>query len=123
MCNRGYTHPIASSSTLRSYRLIRTLFGKTTHWKLHDPFLEQKVNTFQSSASAIHRAPFHSASSFVHLTFPGLGLAETIDLDGQKDRLQNDEAALRMLLGEMMHMPLGQCDSNPRSALSPIIVD
>lgn len=59
------------------------------------------------------------------MTFPGLGLAETIiDLDGQRDHLQKDEAALRTLLGEMMHMCLwGNATVNTRSTLSPIAVD
>jgi len=71
------------------YRLIRTVVANTTHWKSHDPFLEQKIKTFQSSASAIHR------------------LAQTIiDLDEQKDQLQKDGNALRTLLGEIVHMCL-----------------
>jgi hypothetical protein len=107
MCNYEYTHLVTSSSIWHSYRLIRTLFAKTTHWISHDPFLEQKVNTFRSSASAIRRAFSHSAIHFVRLTFLTLGLAETIiALDEQKYELQKDETALKTLLGEMMHMCL-----------------
>ena len=107
MCNDGYTHLITSPLISHSYRFIRTLFARTTHWVSHDPFLEQKVKTFQSSGSAIRRAFSHLANHFVLLTFLGLGLAETIiALDDQKDELQKDEAALKTLLGEMMHMCL-----------------
>jgi len=107
MCNDDYTHLITSPSLSHSYRLIRILFAKTTHWTSHDPFLEQKVNTFRSSASAIRRAFSHSAIHSLCLTFLGLGLAETIiALDEQKYELQKDEAALKTLLGEMMHMCL-----------------
>lgn len=121
MCNDGYTHLIASSLISHRYRLVRTLFARTTHWISHDPFLEQKVKTFQSSGSAIRRVFSHLANHFVLLTFLDLGLAETIiALDEQKDELQKDEAALKTLLGEMMHMCLWGNATVRRSIHTPL---
>lgn len=38
------------------YRLIRSFFVQTKHWKDYDPFLAQKEATFQKSSKAIYRA-------------------------------------------------------------------
>ncbi|KAG8823876.1 hypothetical protein FRC17_009233 [Serendipita sp. 399] len=71
------------------YRLIRSYYAKTKYWHQHDPFLEQKIQTFRSSSTAIHQ------------------LARTLlELDSQKEELLGDEDALRVLFGEMLHMCL-----------------
>ncbi|KLT46139.1 DUF89-domain-containing protein [Cutaneotrichosporon oleaginosum] len=35
------------------YRLLRTFFSLTTHWKSYDPFFESKAETYKSSSGAI----------------------------------------------------------------------
>ena len=41
------------------YRLLRSYFVQTKHWKAHDPFQAQKQETFKKSSKAIFRAlPF-----------------------------------------------------------------
>ncbi|CAG7851125.1 Protein-glutamate O-methyltransferase SPCC1393.13 {ECO:0000250/UniProtKB:Q9H993} {ECO:0000250/UniProtKB:Q9H993} [Serendipita indica DSM 11827] len=71
------------------YRLLRSYFAQTTYWHQHDPFLAQKNTTFRSSSAAIHK------------------LAETLlDLQSKREELAKDEAALKTLFGEMLHMCL-----------------
>ncbi|KAG8802170.1 hypothetical protein FRC18_007625, partial [Serendipita sp. 400] len=71
------------------YRLIRSYFAKTKYWHQHDPFLEQKNQTFRSSSAAVHK------------------LAQSLlELDSQKEKLSNDEDALKTLFGEILHMCL-----------------
>lgn len=36
-----------------SYRLLRSFFALTTHWKEYDPFFESKAETYRSSSGAI----------------------------------------------------------------------
>lgn len=36
-----------------SYRLLRTYFALTAHWKSYDPFFEAKSETYKSSSGAI----------------------------------------------------------------------
>lgn len=36
-----------------SYRLLRSYFALTTHWKEYDPFFESKAETYRSSSGAI----------------------------------------------------------------------
>jgi hypothetical protein len=45
---------IAQTRTLR-YRLLRSLFATSEHWKSFDPFFTQKLNTYQASGNAVHR--------------------------------------------------------------------
>ncbi|KIM27135.1 hypothetical protein M408DRAFT_330244 [Serendipita vermifera MAFF 305830] len=71
------------------YRLLRTLFSNTKYWHQHDPFLEQKNKTFRSSSAAVHKLA-----------------ASLLDLDAQKEKLLSDEATLKALFGEMIHMCL-----------------
>ena len=37
------------------YRLIRSLFATSEHWKMFDPFFAQKLNTYKASGTAVHR--------------------------------------------------------------------
>lgn len=36
-----------------SYRLLRSMFARTEHWKEYDPFFASKEETFKSSSGAI----------------------------------------------------------------------
>ncbi len=36
------------------YRLLRSLFTTTMHWKEHDPFLADKLDSFEASSAAIY---------------------------------------------------------------------
>jgi hypothetical protein len=38
-----------------SYRLLRSFFAETEHWKNYDPFFESKAETYRSSSGAIIR--------------------------------------------------------------------
>ena len=37
------------------YRLLRSYFVQTEHWRSYDPFYDQKVKTFQQSCKSIFR--------------------------------------------------------------------
>jgi hypothetical protein len=50
-----------SRIVLRRYRLIRTLFARTTHWANYDPFFTSKEETYKSSSTAmIRKSPFRN---------------------------------------------------------------
>ena len=40
---------------MSSYRLLRSYFASTSHWKDYDPFFESKAETYRSSSGAILR--------------------------------------------------------------------
>jgi hypothetical protein len=44
--------------TTCSYRLVRSYFAQTSHWKEYDPFFESKAETYRSSSGAIIRESF-----------------------------------------------------------------
>ncbi|PVF95112.1 DUF89 domain-containing protein [Serendipita vermifera] len=71
------------------YRLLRSYSAQTKNWHQYDPFLEQKNKTFRSSSTAVHKLA-----------------ASLLDLDKKKEELLGDEAALKALFGEMLHMCL-----------------
>lgn len=43
------------------YRLLRSYFAQTEHWRTYDPFFTQKQETFSQSIKAIYR-------KFLHIT-------------------------------------------------------
>ncbi|KAI0729122.1 hypothetical protein C8Q72DRAFT_830244 [Fomitopsis betulina] len=71
------------------YRLLRSYFTPTKHWKAHDPFQAQKQETFQKSSKAIFR------------------LATTMhELDRDKAKLISDPQNLNVIFKEMIQMCL-----------------
>ncbi|OSD03671.1 DUF89-domain-containing protein [Trametes coccinea BRFM310] len=71
------------------YRLIRSFFVQTKHWKDYDPFLSQKEATFQKSSKAIYQ------------------LATTMhELEQDKETLASDPENLKVIFKEMIQMCL-----------------
>ncbi|KAI9459850.1 DUF89 domain-containing protein [Lactarius psammicola] len=71
------------------YRLVRSLFATTQHWKTFDPFFSQKLNTYQASGTAVHK------------------LAATLaELEFEKDIVADDPQKLQVLFREMTQMCL-----------------
>ncbi|KAI8972554.1 DUF89 domain-containing protein [Trametes punicea] len=71
------------------YRLIRSFFVQTKHWKDYDPFLSQKEATFQKSSKAIYQ------------------LATTMhELERDKHTLASDPENLKVIFKEMIQMCL-----------------
>ncbi|KAI1790587.1 hypothetical protein LXA43DRAFT_1015926 [Ganoderma leucocontextum] len=71
------------------YRLIRSFFVQTKHWKDYDPFLQQKEATFQKSSTAIY------------------ALATTMhELERDKANLPSDPNNLKVIFKEMIQMCL-----------------
>ncbi|KAJ8480751.1 hypothetical protein ONZ51_g6456 [Trametes cubensis] len=71
------------------YRLIRSFFVQTKHWKDYDPFLSQKEATFQKSSKAIYQ------------------LATTMhELEEDKETLASDPNNLKVIFKEMIQMCL-----------------
>ncbi|KAJ3486942.1 hypothetical protein NLI96_g3894 [Meripilus lineatus] len=71
------------------YRLIRSFFVQSTHWRTFDPFATQKETTFKSSGKAIYQ------------------LARTMhELEVDKSEFDKDPAKLGVLFGEMIQMCL-----------------
>ncbi|KAI5449589.1 Hairy/enhancer-of-split with YRPW motif protein 2 [Naganishia albida] len=74
------------------YRLIRTLFARTTHWTQYDPFFTSKEETYKSSSTAM----IHLAKSLMAL-------------DDRTDLLEGYErpgSALEIIFLEMMQAAL-----------------
>ncbi|KZT05259.1 DUF89-domain-containing protein [Laetiporus sulphureus 93-53] len=71
------------------YRLLRSYFTQTQHWRAHDPFLSQKEETFRKSSKAI----FQMATT-MH------------ELEEDKDKLVSEPADLKVIFGEMIQMCL-----------------
>ncbi|EIW56647.1 DUF89 domain-containing protein [Trametes versicolor FP-101664 SS1] len=71
------------------YRLVRSYFVQTKHWKTYDPFLAQKESTFQKSSKAIYQ------------------LATTMhELEKDKDSLAVNPENLKVIFKEMVEMCL-----------------
>ncbi|EPS95492.1 hypothetical protein FOMPIDRAFT_1132343 [Fomitopsis schrenkii] len=71
------------------YRLLRSYFTQTKHWKAHDPFQAQKQETFKKSSKAIFQ------------------LATTMhELDRDKTKLASDPQNLNVIFKEMIQMCL-----------------
>ncbi|CCM00959.1 uncharacterized protein FIBRA_03007 [Fibroporia radiculosa] len=71
------------------YRLLRSYFVQSTHWRTHDPFFEQKLDTFQKSSQAIFQ------------------LATTMhELERDKATLASDPKNLNVIFKEMIQMCL-----------------
>ncbi|OCH91307.1 DUF89 domain-containing protein [Obba rivulosa] len=71
------------------YRLLRSYFAQTKHWRAYDPFLSQKQETFQKSSKAIFQ------------------LATTMhELEADKEKLASDPDALNIIFQEMIQMCL-----------------
>ncbi|KAH9982017.1 hypothetical protein BJV74DRAFT_852635 [Russula compacta] len=71
------------------YRLFRSLFATSQHWKSFDPYFAQKSHTYQASGTAVHR------------------LAATLEeLESEKDVMASDPEKLRVLFHEMTQMCL-----------------
>jgi hypothetical protein len=99
---------IAQTRTLR-YRLLRSLFAASDHWKSFDPFFTQKLNTYQASGTAVHRMkPSLSTPLSLWLIVElGIGLAATLaELESEKDIIASDPEKLKVLFHEMTQMCL-----------------
>ncbi|KAH9003903.1 DUF89 domain-containing protein [Lactarius hatsudake] len=80
---------LIATMTPRVYRLLRSFFSTTQHWKTYDPFFSQKLNTYQASGTAVHK------------------LAATLaELESEKDIVANDPQKLQVLFREMAQMCL-----------------
>jgi hypothetical protein len=56
VCRVLHVSPLAvTRSHTISYRLLRSFFAETEHWKNYDPFFESKAETYRSSSGAIIR--------------------------------------------------------------------
>ncbi|OBZ75033.1 hypothetical protein A0H81_05296 [Grifola frondosa] len=79
------------------YRILRSYFVQTKHWKSYDPFLSQKQETFQKSSKAIYREAIRYSSE----------LATTMhELQHEKDILASDPENLKVIFEEMIQMCL-----------------
>ncbi|KZT54716.1 DUF89-domain-containing protein, partial [Calocera cornea HHB12733] len=71
------------------YRLLRTVFAFSTHWRAFDPFREQKERTFKGSGQGV------------------ADLAEMMHkLEPEREHLRNNEQALKVLFSDMVQMCL-----------------
>ncbi|KZT24930.1 DUF89 domain-containing protein [Neolentinus lepideus HHB14362 ss-1] len=71
------------------YRLLRSYFSTTKHWKQFDPFYKQKLDTFKKSGDACYQ------------------LATTMaEFESEKDVLASDPDKLKVVFGEMVQMCL-----------------
>lgn len=59
------------------YRLLRSYFALTQHWKEYDPFFASKAETYKSSSGAI----MHLASALNSFVDKGASLAEGYEAD------------------------------------------
>ncbi|PAV15637.1 hypothetical protein PNOK_0849500 [Pyrrhoderma noxium] len=71
------------------YRLLRSWFGETKHWKYYDPFFSGKEESFKASSVAIYKL-----ASMMH------------ELEETKDELCVDHDKLAVLFNEMVQMCL-----------------
>lgn len=51
----GLLTPACPELTGHRYRLLRSYFASTQHWKNYDPFFDSKAETYKSSSNAIVR--------------------------------------------------------------------
>ncbi|KAI5120017.1 hypothetical protein M0805_008478 [Coniferiporia weirii] len=71
------------------YRLLRSWFSRTDHWKYYDPFLSGKEDSFKASSAAIYK------------------LAATMhELEETENELAADSSKLDVLFNEMVQMCL-----------------
>ncbi|TFK47253.1 DUF89 domain-containing protein [Heliocybe sulcata] len=71
------------------YRLLRSYFSTTKHWKQFDPFYKQKLDTFKKSGDACYQL----ATTFT-------------EFESEKDVLASDLEKLKVVFGEMVQMCL-----------------
>jgi hypothetical protein len=93
-------------TTIIRYRLLRSLFVQTTHWCDHDPFLTQKVKTFQQSGTSILRMsnyPHQVKASLVIIVFSEIATIMH-ELENEKNTLGTDN--IGVLFNEMIQMCL-----------------
>ncbi|KAG2003504.1 DUF89 domain-containing protein [Coprinopsis cinerea AmutBmut pab1-1] len=71
------------------YRLLRSYFALTKHWKAYDPFFSNKTKTFKHSGSSVFK------------------LATTVhELEKNKSELENDPSKIEVIFKEMIQMCL-----------------
>ncbi|KAJ3781064.1 DUF89 domain-containing protein [Lentinula aff. detonsa] len=71
------------------YRLLRSYFVQTTHWKDYDPFHAQKLDVFAKSGASIY------------------GIAKIMhELESEKGALESDPSKLKVFFQEMIQMCL-----------------
>ncbi|KAJ3729202.1 DUF89 domain-containing protein [Lentinula guzmanii] len=71
------------------YRLLRSYFVQTTHWKDYDPFHAQKLDVFAKSGASIY------------------GIAKIMhELESEKGALESDPSTLKVFFQEMIQMCL-----------------
>jgi hypothetical protein len=92
-----------------SYRVLRSYFADTHHWRSYDPFFAQKLDVFKRSGSTISRAfklPLYLIYLFIRLP-ASLVLTEMAAAIGE---LENSEALdsdkLGLLFNEILQMCL-----------------
>ncbi|KAJ3842479.1 DUF89 domain-containing protein [Lentinula raphanica] len=71
------------------YRLLRSYFVQTTHWKDYDPFHAQKLDVFTKSGPSIY-----GIATIMH------------ELESEKEALEADPSKLKVLFQEMIQMCL-----------------
>ncbi|KAJ3769833.1 DUF89 domain-containing protein [Lentinula raphanica] len=71
------------------YRLLRSYFVQTMHWKDYDPFHAQKVDVFTKSGPSIY-----GIATIMH------------ELESEKEALEADPSKLKVLFQEMIQMCL-----------------
>ena len=93
--------------TLR-YRLLRSLFATSEHWKLFDPYFAQKLHTYKASGTAVHRMntlPLPPCDRLADRQ--RIELAVTLaELEAEKHIIANDPEKLKVLFHEMTQMCL-----------------
>ncbi|KAH8115112.1 DUF89 domain-containing protein [Phellopilus nigrolimitatus] len=83
------------------YRLLRSWFSPTKHWKHYDPFLTGKEDSFKASSAAIYK------------------LAATMhELEETKSDIESDASKLAVLFNEMLQMCLWFVDLSLLTNLS-----
>ena len=92
------------------YRLLRSSFATTKHWKDYDPFRAQKEGTFQASGTAIYSMCARSIREGMTTdVWDMIELATTMhDLEAEKDALEADPDKLEVIFREMVQMCLWQ---------------
>ncbi|KAH7868340.1 DUF89 domain-containing protein, partial [Lentinula edodes] len=71
------------------YRLLRSYFVQTTHWRNYDPFHAQKLDVFAKSGPSIY-----GIATIMH------------ELESEKSALESDPTKLKVFFQEMMQMCL-----------------
>ena len=91
------------------YRLVRSFFALSTHWRTFDPFFTQKQDTFKSSGKAIyrtlHRLRFLCTLSYNIVASPEL--ATTMhEMATASPELKSSSDDLEVIFKEMVQMCL-----------------